>query len=379
MRLSPTESDMSYEARLARFAEVSTVLALLSDERLRELVAEATIFGTGIGGTTALLRLEDISVFVKIIPLTDLEIQAEHVMSTANVFQLPTFCHYGIGSPGSGVWREVAAHAMTTNWVLAKRSDSFPLMYHWRVLSNHERRTPLHEELSDISRMVAFYDGSTAVRNRLEAIQQAANCVMLFCEYVPYHLHDWLTEQIACGEEAANTAFAMVEHSLRSSTAFMTANGLLHFDVHFRNVLTDGRRLYISDFGLVTSARFELSETEKEFFAQNRLHDGCYVVMELVNWLVSALTGAEERKARVDFIRRCADGYEPTTEMMASAAAIIKRYAPIAAVMNEFYGKLVWESRTTPFPVEEIQSVCATTGFDPVLSPKASALSESGI
>ena len=47
-------------------------------------------------------------------------------MSTANVFQLPPFCHYGIGSPGGGVWREVAAHTMTTNWVLAKKCGSFP-------------------------------------------------------------------------------------------------------------------------------------------------------------------------------------------------------------------------------------------------------------
>ncbi len=43
-------------------------------------------------------------------------------------------CHYGVGSPGFGVWREFVAHSVTTQWVLTRRSDCFPLLYHWRVL-----------------------------------------------------------------------------------------------------------------------------------------------------------------------------------------------------------------------------------------------------
>ncbi len=336
---SPAEPYLSHQTRIARYADVSTALALLSDEQLRELVKQAVVLDSGIGGATALLRLEDTLVFVKIVPLTELERRPENVMSTANVFQLPTFCHYGIGSPGSGVWREVASHAMTTNWVLAKRSESFPLMYHWRVLPKTESRMPTPEELSDVSRMVAFWDGSLAVRDRLEAIEKPLTSVVLFCEYFPYNLYDWLTEQVASGEDAANSAFNMLEPELRSAVSFMNANGLLHFDVHFRNILTDGRGIYISDFGLATRSRFKLSESELEFLGKNRTHDGCYVVTELVNWLVMALTGLMQRTDRVDFIRRCADGYEPT-EVMASAAAIIKRYAPIAVVMNEFYRNL---------------------------------------
>jgi hypothetical protein len=83
------------------------------------LINSAQIQITGIGGTTALLEIEGSTVFVKRIRgFTDIERQPEHVMSTANLIELPTFCQYGlsgIGSPGFGVWRELATHMMTTN------------------------------------------------------------------------------------------------------------------------------------------------------------------------------------------------------------------------------------------------------------------------
>ena len=80
MKSSRTGLRMSYETRLARYADVSTNLALLSDQQLRERVKNAAILGTGIGGTSVLMQIEDTSTFVKIIPLTELEKRTENVM-----------------------------------------------------------------------------------------------------------------------------------------------------------------------------------------------------------------------------------------------------------------------------------------------------------
>lgn len=361
MKSSLTGLGMSHETRLARYADVSTNLALLSNQRLRERVECATILSTGIGGTSVLMQLEDTSVFVKIIPLTELEQRTEHVMSTRNMFDLPPYCHYGIGAPPGVVWREVVAHTMTTNWVLAGQCEGFPLMYHWRVLSN--MRLPLSEELSDTSRMVAFWD-SEAVGKRIEASEQSVDSVLLLCEYIPHNLHDWLNEQVVMGGDAANSAFAMVESQVRSAVSFMNSKALLHFDAHFENILTDGRRIYITDFGLVTSDRFDLSDSERVFFELNKSHDVCYVVTHLVNWLVAGLLGLMDRKDRIDFIRQCANGYDPTEEVGSVAAGIINKYAPIATVINDFYTALRVGSKTTPYPVEEIQRVSAAIGFD---------------
>src|SRR5688572_12820575 len=146
---------MSHGARVVRYGDVSTALALLSDHQLGQLVDAAPAIGSGVGGTSALLDIADASVFVKRIPLTDLERDPDNVMSTANLFRLPTFCQYGVvllPSGGFGAWRELAANTMTTNWVLTKQSEAFPLMYHWRVLPG---AAPLADEIADIERVVA--------------------------------------------------------------------------------------------------------------------------------------------------------------------------------------------------------------------------------
>src|SRR5580693_5031846 len=125
---------MSRGARLTAHSAVSTSLALRSDRALGELVDTAVPAGSGIGGKPALLEIAGTPVFMKRVPLTDTERRLENARSTANVFALPVFCQYGIGSPGFGAWRELAVHTMTTNWVLAGDYEGFPLMYHWRVL-----------------------------------------------------------------------------------------------------------------------------------------------------------------------------------------------------------------------------------------------------
>src|SRR5580700_8489840 len=89
--------------RIERHATVSESLARLSDGCLSELVDGGTVLGSGIGGTSVLVRVGEMQVFVKRVPLTELERQREHRRSTANLFGLPVWCQYGVGSPSFGV------------------------------------------------------------------------------------------------------------------------------------------------------------------------------------------------------------------------------------------------------------------------------------
>ncbi|MFF0106892.1 protein kinase family protein [Streptomyces hirsutus] len=347
--------DTAPDARRTVHSAVSTTLALCSDHALRELVDVATPLGSGIGGKSALLEVAGTPVFVKRVPLTDLERQPDNVRSTANVFELPAFCQYGIGTigaPGFGAWRELAVHTMTTNWVLAGEYEGFPLMYHWRVLPDS---TPLPEELADVERAVAYWGGGPQVRRRIEALQQSSASVALFLEYIPQNLHQWLGERVDAGREAADRACAMVERGLEAGTSFMSSRGLLHFDVHFENILTDGRRLFFADYGLALSSRFELSPEEAGFFDRHRTYDRCYSVSYLVNWLVTALYGyrRDDREAQV---RAYAQGERPTG-IPEVAAEILARHAPLTAVMADFFRAFERESRETPYPLEEIRRV----------------------
>ncbi|MGX1759206.1 protein kinase family protein [Streptomyces lydicus] len=352
---------MSRGARLTAHGAVSTSLALRSDRALRELVDTAVSLGSGIGGKSALLEVAGTPVFVKRVPLTDPERHHEHVRSTANLFGLPLFCQYGIGSigaPGFGAWRELAVHTMTTNWVLAAEYEGFPLMYHWRVLPDS---TPLPEELADVERAVAYWGGGSQVRGRIEALQRSSASIALFLEYLPQNLHQWLGTQVAAGDEAADRACAMVEKELEAGTSFMNARGLLHFDAHFENILTDGRRLYFADYGLALSSLFELSQDEAGFFERHRAYDRCYTATYLVNWLVTALYGYRraDRDGRYELVRAYAEGQRPTG-IPEEAAAILARHAPIAAVLSDFHRTFQDHSRQTPYPLEEIRRLGGT-------------------
>ena len=128
-------------------------------------------------------------------------------------------------------------------------------------------------------------------------------------------------------------ACAMVERSLRADIAAMNAAGLLHFDAHFRNILTDGRRLYLAPLPA---------------FAPLARPRG------LVTAVIGVPTPADgipvERNA---YVQRYAEGAEPVG-VPPAIAEIIKRNAPVAAVMNDFYWGLFGESRTTPYPAEAV-------------------------
>jgi len=352
-------ADMTRGARLAAHADVSTALSLCSDRRLRELVDAGTPVGSGIGGKTVLVEVAGTTVFVKQVRLTDLERRPENVRSTANLFGLPVFCHYGVGSiggPGFGAWRELAVHSMTTSWVIAGDHEGFPVMHHWRVLPDFGQ--PLPEELADVDRAVAYWGGGAPVRRRIEALERSTASITLFLEYLPHTLHDWLGVQVGSGDDAAVRACAMVDDELSAGVAFMNARGLLHFDTHFENILTDGSRLYFADYGLAISSRFELAQDEADFVDRHQGYDRSYAATHLVNWLAVALYGygPDERRA---FVRSCARGTVPA-RAPAEVSALLLRHAPVAEAMGGFYRRFQRESREVPYPAEELRRAGTT-------------------
>ncbi|MET7921741.1 protein kinase family protein [Streptomyces avermitilis] len=344
--------DPRYAARLAAYGSVSTHLSLLSDHRLGELVAAATPLGSGIGGRSAELEVGEARVFVKRIPLTDIEMRPENVRSTTNLFGLPMFYQYGVGSAGFGAWRELAVHTMTTNWVLGNEYEGFPLMYHWRVLPDSPPQGFV-DGLGGIDGAVAHWEGSSAVRERLEAIGRSTFSLVVFLEHVPQTLAAWLSDQPgAASEDEDGPTYAWAEEALTRGAAFMSSRGLVHFDAHFHNVLTDGRLIYFADFGLALSSGFELSPDEAEFLADHLAYDGCYIVNHLLrHHLPDGVRGKVEHEA---FLHNWIAG-ERTEGVPPAIAAIIDRHARAAVVLDGFHHRLLNVSKRTPYPAVDIE------------------------
>ena len=55
-------------------------------------------------------------------------------------------------------------------------------------------------------------------------------------------------------QKRTDDAFA----ALCQTVTFLRQHGIVHFDAHFGNVLTDGDEFYLADFGLVLDGTFEL-------------------------------------------------------------------------------------------------------------------------
>jgi Phosphotransferase enzyme family len=276
-----------------------------SDEELTALLERGDQLGSGVGGGAVLVDVRGVPVFAKRVPLTRRELERPY--STENLFELPVVCQYGIGSPGFSAWRELAANQVVTEAVRAGETSGFPLLHHFRVLPG---RSPVAEFLADVDAAVARLGGSPQIRTRFAELAAAEHSLVLFFQHIPLALTDWLAE------DPAGRA-AEVERQLTEIVAFLRSRELLHLDVHPGNMRTDGTRVYLVDFGLVTSPRFALSEAEREFARQHARHDDELVAMYLWHFLAK---------------RPPAD------------AEVLARLAPVAARTTAFYDRLLGRS-----------------------------------
>jgi serine/threonine protein kinase len=72
---------------------------------------------------------------------------------------------------------------------------------------------------------------------------------------------------------------------LRRTITFLRQNGIIHFDLYFDNIMTDGTKPYLADFGLLLDKRFALNDAERLFFRNHTYYDYGMVVCEL-GWLL---------------------------------------------------------------------------------------------
>lgn len=344
--------------RLSTHKVLSQKLASLSDQQLLELVEKATPLGER-EGTTLSLEMSGHPLFVKKILLTDLEKKPENFRSTANLFGLPLYYQYGVGSTGFGAWRELEAHIMSTNWVLAGECPNFPIMYHWRVLDRPTPEPLTPEDLKNLEERVEAWNGSSAIRSRLELIQQSSSELVLFMEYIPETLVKWINAQFSKGTDALESALTMTERDLTKTTAFMRSHGFLHFDAHFQNILTDGSRLYFTDFGLAISSNFNLSEDERQFFQIHRDYDQYYTEEALVDQIGAHFFDQNIERKLHEYA--AGNGGELESSL---AIQILKRGAQNWIVMGGFKRTLRRDkTKTTPYPAKELKNIHSTFGL----------------
>lgn len=166
---------------------------------------------------------------------------------------------------------------------------------------------------------------------------------------------------------------------------FLRQKGIIHFDAHFYNVVTDGERAYLTDFGLVLDRGFALPPPARAFFRRHTDYD-YGEVLACLGYLLAGFYAAlpEDAKARVreqcglpegvlhpklvtalcDHIEAIAAG--GLMKLPESCVACIVRYRSVLALMHEFYREMQRNNRKdTKFPHAELRRRLRDTGFVP--------------
>jgi hypothetical protein len=386
----------SIELRRQKYFNLSSQLAHLDCTQLHDLFdrRESNESSTG-WGSSHIIDIGKSKVFVKRIPVTNLEY--DNLFSTKNLYDLPTFCNYGFGSIGFGIFRELITHIKTTQWVLDGEVANFPLMYHYRIMPFFGQRFSRGEDslLSETLRerdalrtltavdldlhkeYVESWDNNVNVGNYALDRAIANYELVLFLEYIPQVLETWLHENPNTLEQSLN--------EIRTTLDFLRTKGIIHFDAHFRNILTDGERIYLTDFGLVLDKNFALTKQEEAFFEQNIFYDYGEVLRNLrhlMRWSYDQCS--EIDKSRIVEKYDIKPGLQPhelvsvlldNIELIQAdgdihlddfyVASIVK-YRSIIILMHEFFAQM-WGNRqkNTKLPHVELQRLLKETGFLP--------------
>lgn len=254
--------DPLMDLRHQRYFDLSSQLSDLNDSQFRTWISDGESNDSSTGwGTNQTLDLAEAKVFVKRVPVTKLEY--DFLFSTANHYRLPPFCCYGLGSPGFNVFRELVTHLKTTHWVLQGEAACFPLLYHYRVLpfSGPYAQVDPQEHRS----LIESWAGNESVGRYALERAGAPYQLVLCLEHIPHVLESWLRDNPHRVRQVVTDA--------REAIAFLSHRGIIHFDAHFGNILTDGQQVYLTDFGLALDKGFALDEGEQRFFEQHTNYD----------------------------------------------------------------------------------------------------------
>ncbi|MBD2059707.1 hypothetical protein H6F88_27570 [Oculatella sp. FACHB-28] len=364
----------SLELRRQKYFEISSQISQLDDEKLRSLLDQSASNESGTGwGMNHIIIFEQSKVFVKRVPVTDLEY--DNLFSTKNLYNLPPTYNYGFGSTGLGVFRELVTHLKTTHWVLegaiASSSDAhatFPLMYHYRIV-------PSTGERADLEIDVEHWGNHINVKKYVLDRSNAQHELVLFLEYVPHVLETWLQENPSKLRQSLNDLWRAI--------AFLRTKGIIHFDAHFRNVLTDGEQTYLTDFGLALDKSFAPTEEEENFFEQNTFYDYGEVLRNLghpIRWAFDSCSDNSKRKIMEKYgINEGLQPYQVGAILLNNIKQIhvdedlnldqfyvdsVVKYHSIVVLMQNFFSTM-WSNpkKDTELPHKKLQQLLNETGF----------------
>ncbi|BAT55330.1 hypothetical protein NOS3756_43090 [Nostoc sp. NIES-3756] len=362
------------ELRTKSYFKLSSQLAGLDNAQLHSLLNDFELGTSSLNSSrNYTIVLGQSQVFVKRIWVTNIEY--DNLFSTKNLYNLPTHFNYGVGSIGLNVFRELVTHIKTTNWVLEGAIASFPLMYHYRIIPFSGVREDI--DMENYQSFVEYWGNSATIGNYVLDRANANYELILFLEYIPHVLATWLPENPNKLQKCLD--------ELHKTITFLNNQGIIHFDAHFYNILTDGKQTYLSDFGLVLDKSFSLTKDEESFFQQNQFYDYGEILRNLGHLICLSYDSCSEndkRRIREKYdIKEDLKPYKVGAKLLDNIEQLyadkvmnldkfyvtnIVKYRSIIALMQNFFADMCTNShKNIKFPHAKLQQLLEETGFVP--------------
>ncbi len=227
------------------------------------------------------------------------------------------------------------------------------------------------------SKYVEYWGNNANVGRYLLDRANANHELILFMEHLPHVLEPWLLKHPDKLQRSLD--------DLRSTIDFLRKHGVIHFDAHFYNILTDGEQAYLADFGLALDRSFALTKEEEQFFSQHTYYDygevlACldFLVFRSYDALpVSAKCRVKERYGidessphdeRLPVFLNNIEAIHSDRVMKLDKeyVASVVQYRGIIALMHDFYSALRRNNRKdTKFPHAKLRRMLKETQFVP--------------
>ena len=310
-------------------------------------------------------KISGYDVFMKKIPLTTLEYN--NMFDTSNLYNLPTFYNYPIGSAGINCFRELTMHIKTTNWVLEGKMKNFIMMYHYRIIKKENHIIDEIQKENINKKVKTKWNNNKNIKNYLMERLNAPYEIIVVMEYFPITLNEWLKQDI--------TNVYLYEKQIYPLLNFLQEQHVIHFDSHSKNVVVSKEGIiYMIDFGLVLDLEFNLTKEEIKLFRKNTMFDYGLSIMNILLPLLDHTIYIKDITKQTYFINKYKMEYKPDNEINnikiiynnsneicdylgfpKKYKKIVEEYKKLDFIMQQFLIKLL-KNKKTFFPNNMIKN-----------------------
>jgi hypothetical protein len=260
---------MNNSNRHKLYFELNDKLSYLSDDEVKQIIRTKHTDKAKKWGLNKIHIINNHKIFIKAIPVAKLF--AQNRFNSSNLYHIPAYYNYGYGSAGINPWRELLLHIKTTNFVLNDVCDFFPVLYHYRIITDSDNSNIISGLDKDLMKR---WDNNHYIKKYLKDRSNADLKIVLFLEFIPNVAYEYLSKN----PDFVADFFSQSKRIIN----FCNKNGILHNDSHMGNYIIDeNNRVYLTDFGLSLDIEFNLDNAEKKFFKFNQNLDKYYTIMNI--------------------------------------------------------------------------------------------------